>query len=619
MFGKDISTFKKVCLDSGVELEDWEKLTAYSAAFYQNCSNFRSFGDTKFVPEFGPAKFKQMMELSPAYSAHKDLFDSIFSKVEKEMFTEAVPFESIGFSDKNGVTGYYSGNVTETEAKMVDEFCIGKNISPLNTRLFKRGDKELEMLTMCAEENATQYPYLGDYSHNGYTIKISAGHLAPFMQSCADHILEAKEYAANDVQKQMMEDYAQHFRYGHVDDHKKSQSQWIKDVGPVVESCIGYIETYADPLGARAQFEGFVALVDKETSAQFNQLVTDAETLIPKLPWAADFEKPVFSKPDFTNLDIVAFACGGTPIGINIPNYDDIRQNEGFKNVNLGNVYPKPNIKTNQFLSKDNANLYVKYSKESLTLIVALHELLGHGTGKLFTKDEKTGELNFDPAVVKNPFNGEEISTYYLSSETWGQKFGKLHSGYEECRADSVAVFLMHFDRPFEIFFPNLKEEWDDIYYVGWMEMLHGAVKGLMFYNPETEVWGQAHILASFAIFSVVRQADPELIKFNFFEKDGKDYFEMQVDRSKLRTVAFEAMSVFLHKLHVYKSMGDFEAGKAHFEQYSKVDEELLRIRSIVLAWKLPRRIELQPNLFLSESGDSVEYRDYSADVEGIV
>ena len=69
-------------------------------------------------------------------------------------------------------------------------------------------------------------------------------------------------------------------------------------------------------------------------------------------------------------------------------------------------------------MNEQDADLLVKYSKESLTLIVALHELLGHGTGKLFTKNVETGELNFDKDL-KHPFNGEEIKTYYLSSETW--------------------------------------------------------------------------------------------------------------------------------------------------------------------------------------------------------
>jgi len=287
----------------------------------------------------------------------------------------------------------------------------------------------------------------------------------------------------------MMKAYAQHFQYGDVEKHKESQMHWIRDVGPVVESDIGFIETYLDPLGARAEWEGFVAIVDKKVSKLFNDLVSQAEELIAKLPWNKEFEKTKFSKPDFTNLDVVSFASSGTPIGINIPNYDDIRMDFGFKNVNLGNVYPKSNKATMQFLKSEDMDLIEKYDKDSLTLIVALHELLGHGTGKLLTKDVNTGELNF-PKDLKNPFTGEEITTYYLSNETWSQKFGKLHSGYEECRADTVALYLMHFDQPFKIFFEGREQEWDDIHYCGWMDILFQAVKGLQYYNPEGKIWG---------------------------------------------------------------------------------------------------------------------------------
>jgi len=203
----------------------------------------------------------------------------------------------------------------------------------------------------------------------------------------------------------MIKAYIEHFKYGDIEKHKDSQRHWIRDVGPIVESDIGFIETYLDPSGARAEFEGFVAIVDKVTSAKFNQLVTDAEKLIAYLPWSSEFEKDKFSKPDFTNLDVLAFACSGVPIGINIPNYDDIRMKEGFKNVNLGNAYPRAKASNVQFLRQEDLELYVKYDKESLTLIVALHELLGHGTGKLFTKNVETGETNF-PADLKNPFTG---------------------------------------------------------------------------------------------------------------------------------------------------------------------------------------------------------------------
>lgn len=69
------------------------------------------------------------------------------------------------------------------------------------------------------------------------------------------------------------------------------------------------------------------------------------------MPWPSQFEKDTFLKPDFTCLSILAFGGAGTYLGINIPNYDDIRQNDGFKNVYLQNCLPKVKPGSIQFLS----------------------------------------------------------------------------------------------------------------------------------------------------------------------------------------------------------------------------------------------------------------------------
>lgn len=205
-----------------------------------------------------------------------------------------------------------------------------------------------------------------------------------------------------------------------------------------METNIGWVETYIDPENARAYYSGWVALVDKEKSRKFNQLVVNSEQIVPQLPWPREMEKDKFLAPDFTTLDLVGYASSNCFLGLNIPNYDDIRESEGFKNMFFNNNQAGRAVGGSmQFASPEQSNLLLEYTKRAYEVHVACHELLGHGVGKLTYRSEDGKSASF-----VDPLTGEAYESCYEPGETYTIKFGQIASSYEECRADTCGFFL---------------------------------------------------------------------------------------------------------------------------------------------------------------------------------
>ena len=95
------------------------------------------------------------------------------------------------------------------------------------------------------------------------------------------------------------------------------------------------------------------------------------------------------------------------------------------------------------FVDPNEAERFHKYKYPTYYWWVVLHELLGHGTGKMMVQ-EADGTFNFDSKCPPiNPLSGQPISSWYIPGETWTGQFGDLATTVDECRAELVGAYLM--------------------------------------------------------------------------------------------------------------------------------------------------------------------------------
>jgi dipeptidyl-peptidase-3 len=311
------------------------------------------------------------------------------------------------------------------------------------------------------------------------------------------------------------------------------------------------------------------------------------------------------------------------PAGINIPNYDDIRQNLGFKNVSLGNVLSAkaPDEKI-PFIKDSDLSIYQKYRDPAFEVQVGLHELLGHGCGKLL-QETSEGVYNFDkenPPI--SPITQKPISTYYKPGQTWGSVFGSIAASYEECRAECVAMALSCDFSVLQIFgfgdgSEDINSEAGDILYAAYLSMARAGIAALEFWDPKSRKWGQAHMQARFSILRTFLNAGVEFCELEYTEKDLSD-LTIRLERSKILSLGRPAVEEYLTKLHIYKSTADVEAATKLYEEITNVEpfyENL--VRPAVLKQKTPRKVFVQANT--AEKDGKVELKEYEANAAGMV
>ena len=435
------------------------------------------------------------------------------------------------------------------------------------------------------------------------------------------------QYAANPCQRLFLSQYQQSFQSGDLGLYKESQKTWIRDTAPSVENIFGFVEPYRDPYGIRAEFEGLVAISDQGETALLTKLVESSSKFIRQLPWTTGFsenngkgpfEKALFEPPDFTSIHALAYCSSIIFGGINLPNYNDIRQECGFKNVIIANRMSAESneAEDSPFVDPSEAEAFRKSKYPVYYIWVVLHELLGHGTGRLMTEEE--GIYSFDkgnPPI--NPLTKAPIDSWYKPGQTWTGVFGDLATTVDECRAELVGAYLIDNPELLALFGYTSSSQPKDqqIVHNLYMQLGVDGLRGLQNFNIEGRKWGQAHSRAHFAMLkcllrdgngSVQVHCDPET-----------DRLTVSVDPFRIRSDGKAALGRMLLRLHMYRCTADAENCRIYYEELSKVDGQYLEWRRIVLAKKQPIWVFVQANTFIE--GEHVILKEYGATPEGVV
>ena len=199
---------------------------------------------------------------------------------------------------------------------------------------------------------------------------------------------------------------------------------WVEDKESMVDTINGFIEVYLDARGMKGAWEALVYFVNKEKTAGIEKLAASAAWFEARMPWDPQWRRADVKGVTARAIDVVVESGDSgpvTPIGINLPNDQKIREEHGSKSVQLANIseaYDKslPSSYRREFAWDDaEAERAERWAALAGEVTTAIHEVLGHGSGRV------ADHLNGQPQLVLK----------------------EQYSALEESRADLVALYFV--------------------------------------------------------------------------------------------------------------------------------------------------------------------------------
>jgi dipeptidyl-peptidase-3 len=518
---------QKYILDSiaahpeGIKPAALQKIMDFTKLFWANRGNHNDTTAQKFLPEFTFDDLKAAALQARSHGALRNfasddalvteldaLRPSLFDANFEPMITAKSPQGNLDILQASANNFYL--NVKLADLKNFQERY------PLNSRLVKKPDG-----TFVEEVYRAGTP----------DKKIPPGLYALYLQKAIEYFQKALPFA-EPGQDAVLRDLIRYYQTGEYKDWLQFGHDWTLN-NPAVDFANGFIEVYRDARGAKGTAQSFVSIRDPKVDS--TKIAANAQYFEDHAPWAPQYKKQGVQPPRAKAVETV-IETGDfhvNTIGDNLPNENEIREKYGTKSFIL--VSSSRAISSasgtrslEEFAaSPDEIAIGKKYGDEAQDLMTTMHEIIGHGSGKL------------NPKLTQPP-------QYYLK---------EYYSTLEEARADLMALW--------SVWDPKLRE-------LGLIS--NPDVAKAMYYQAARTALVQLRAIPKGDTIEEDHQRDRQLI-VNYIEdktgaivrlnKGGKAYITV-ADFDRMR----QGVGMLLAELMRIKGEGDYAAIKALVDKY---------------------------------------------------
>jgi dipeptidyl-peptidase III len=505
--------------NAGIDPATYAEVLKYAKLFWINSGPFNNLTARKFVLTTTPAAFAAAAHAAEKAGAQFPLkngetLDRLLARLQPMFFD---PNVDPMVTNKTPPAGQdilaSSANNLYVGVTMKDLEGV-KEAYPLNSRVVKDKGRIVEEV----------YRVGGRYD----------GQIRAIVQH-----LEAAIPYATDPMANALRALVKFYKTGETADREAYDIAWVQDKASPVDTINGFIEVYLDARGIKGGWEGLVFYVNREKTTEIQKIAQNAQWFEDHMPWDPKYRKQGVQGITANAIDIVVETGDSgpvTPVGINLPNDQAIRERYGSKSVSLSNVneaYDKstlPEFRSEFSWTPDEVARATKWNALAGDLTTNMHEVIGHASGKV---EER---LKGNPqAAIKEQF-----------------------SALEEARADLVALYFLPDPKLVEIGL-IAKADQDEIVRAEYEAYTRNALVQLRRVREGTQI-EEDHMRNRQMIVGWL-MANTKAIDVR--TRDGKTFYVMT------DPVAFRAgVGRLLAEVQRIKAEGDYTAAKQLFEKY---------------------------------------------------